>query len=288
MHLMMILVALSLALGYRHQWSQPQGSWQKRWQRSLLLFLLPPLLLIMTAVSVICMGPQEEPMFWRWQGSFSYLFASGFLGWAVFLCCKLASQSWRSIQQVRSCPRINVIGRRSRMLDNPVPFSALVGFWQPELLVSQGLLNTLDHAHLEAVFQHEQGHYHYRDTFWFFWLGWLRACTAWLPNTEALWQEILLLREIRADRWAAQQVDPLLLAESLLVVVSTLPMYSDNCCAAFSCAAPRHRLQERIDALLTPELSCQPSLLSWSWLLLVFLPFVAVPFHTCSHLSVTY
>jgi hypothetical protein len=75
---------------------------------------------------------------------------------------------------------------------------------------------------------------------------------------------------MRADRWAAQQVDPLLLAESLLVVVSTLPLHSDNCCAAFSCAAPRHRLEERIDALLAPQLSYQPSLLSWSWLLLAF------------------
>lgn len=288
MHIIMILAALSLALWSRCNWSYPQGSWQKRWQRALLLFLLPPLLLIMTAISVIGMGPDDEPMFWQWQGSFSYLLASGFLGWLGFFCCKIATGSWRSVQQVRTCPRVNFIGRRIRLLENPIPFSALIGLWQPELLVSQGLLDTLDSAHLEAVFEHEQGHYYYRDTFWFFWLGWLRSCTAWLPNTEALWQELLLLREMRADRWAAQQVDPLLLAESLLVVVSTLPMHSDNCCAAFSCAAPRHRLEERIDALLAPQLNYQPSLLSWSWLLLAFLPLVAVPFHTCSHNGVTH
>jgi hypothetical protein len=152
----------------------------------------------MTAISVIGMGPDDEPMFWQWQGSFSYLLASGFLGWLGFLCCKIATGSWRSVQQVRTCPRLNFIGRRIRILDNPIPFSALIGFWQPELLVSQGLLNTLDQDHLEAVFKHEQGHYYYRDTFWFFWLGWLRSCTAWLPNTEALWQELLLLREMRA------------------------------------------------------------------------------------------
>jgi hypothetical protein len=178
------------------------------------------------------------------------------------------------------------MGEHSRVLDNPIPFSALIGFWQPELIVSQGLLNTLDQDHLEAVFKHEQGHYYYRDTFWFFWLGWVRSISAWLPNTEALWQELLLLREMRADRWAAQQVDPLLLAESLLVVISTLPVQSDNCCAAFSCAAPYNRLEERIEALLAePELISQPSLLSWTWLLLAFLPFAAVPFHACSHLG---
>ena len=288
MHIIMILAALSLALWYRCNWSYPQGSWNQRWQRALLLFLLPPLLLMMTAASVFYMGPEGEPIIWWWQGRFSYLLVSSFLGWAVFLCCKLASQGWHSVQQVRACPQRNVIGRRSRLLENPLPFSALIGFWQPELLVSQGLLNILDCDHLEAVFQHEQGHYYYRDPFWFFLLGWLRSCTTWLPNTEALWQELLLLREMRADRWAAQQVEPLLLAESLLVVVSTLSIHSDNCCAAFSCATPRNRLEERIDALLAPELSYQPSLLSWSWLLLAFLPLIAVPFHTCSHLSVTH
>jgi hypothetical protein len=180
------------------------------------------------------------------------------------------------------------MGKNSRVLDNPILFSALIGFWQPELLVSQGLLNTLDSAHLQAVLKHEQGHYYYRDTFWFFWLGWVRSYTAWLPNTEALWQELLLLREMRADRWAAQQVDPLLLAEALLVVVSTLRV-SDNCCAAFSCAAPRSRLEERIEALLASELSYhQPSLWSWAWVLLAFLPLAAVPFHTCSHLSISH
>lgn len=84
-----------------------------------------------------------------------------------------------------------------------------------------------------------------------------------------LWQELLLLRELRADRWAAQQVDPLLLAESLLVVVSTMPV--------------------QIEALLAePELMREPSLWSWTWLLLAFLPLAAVPFHSCSHLSATH
>jgi Zn-dependent protease with chaperone function len=48
---------------------------------------------------------------------------------------------------------------------------------------------------------HEQAHAHYRDTFWFFWLN---VLTSWLPHTEALWQEILFLREIRADEKAKE------------------------------------------------------------------------------------
>lgn len=288
MHLSMILAALALACCLRWGWSSPQGSWIERWQRALFLFLFPPLLLAMTALAVVYMGPQGQ-MDWQWLGPFTYLLASGFWGFAGFSILKLASASWRSCQQIRTCPRLNFRSRRGRLLDTPIPYSALIGFWQPELIVSQGLLNTLDSAHLEAVFTHEQGHYYYRDTFWFFWLGWVRSFTTWLPHTEALWQELLFLRELRADRWAAQQVDPLLLAESLLIVVSTLPVQSDNCCAAFSCAAPRRRLEERIEALLAPESTTQsPSLWSWIWLLLAFLPLAVVPFHTCSHLSTTY
>ncbi len=45
----------------------------------------------------------------------------------------------------------------------------------------------------------------------------------------------------------------------------------------------------QIEALLAePELMREPSLWSWTWLLLAFLPLAAVPFHTCSHLSATH
>ena len=59
--------------------------------------------------------------------------------------------------------------------------------------------------------------------FGFFWWGWLRRLTEWLPHSKELWQELLLLRELRADQWAAQQVDPLVLAESLLLMVNPYP-----------------------------------------------------------------
>ncbi|MFN7502639.1 MAG: M56 family metallopeptidase, partial [Dolichospermum sp.] len=123
-----------------------------------------------------------------------------------------------------------------------------------------------------------QGHYQYRDTFWFFWLGWMRSCTAWLPNTEPLWQELLVLRELRADSYAASQVDPLVLAESLLLVVSNNPITSDVCCAALGAG---DRLEQRIEALLTPpEPISERQLPSWRIFLLAFLPLITVVFHT--------
>lgn len=282
MHLLMILVALGLALFLRLGCKGSTGSWTDRYSQALSLFLLPPLLLMMTGIAVLCMGPQGQ-MIGLQAGWCSYMLAISFLGLAGVKFIKLGWQGWRSHKQARTYPLLALGDRPSRVIDTPFLFAALVGFWQPEFVISQGMLNTLPKAHLDAVIAHEQAHYYYRDTFWFFWLGWVRSCTACLPNTEALWQELLALRELRADRWAAQHVDPLLLAESLLMVASApSSMPSEIFCAAFSEVTQRNRLEERIEALLAePESSIKPRVKwSWTWFLLAFLPLVAVPFHT--------
>ncbi|HEY9676342.1 MAG TPA: M48 family metalloprotease [Waterburya sp.] len=280
MHLVMILTVLGCAWLLRCRWSKPVGSWAQRWQRTLLCFLFSPLLLLMSAIAVLCMGPQGQMIGLHTDG-FSYGLVLGWVILSVVFGFKLAGEGWQSLQQIRAYPQIDLNGKPTRLLDNFMPYSAQIGFWQPELVVSQGLLQTLQPEHLQAVLTHEQAHYYYRDTFWFFWLGWLRRITAWLPNTEALWQELLLLRELRADRWAARHVDSLLLAESLLVVVSTPMMMPETFSAAFSHVVPPNRLQERIEALLEePESPSSSSFWTWSWVLLALLPLVAVPFHS--------
>lgn len=281
MHLIMMVTALTLAWWLRVYNLPNEGSWMQRWQRALFLFLFPPLLLVMTGLAVICMGPQGQmvglPASW-----FTYLLTLSWFGVMGGLCLKLAWQGWRSVQQLRTYPSQDLGSKSSRVLETPALYSALVGFWQPELVISRGIIETLTPAQLDAVIAHEQAHECYRDTFWFFWLGCVRSCTAWLPNTEALWQELLLLRELRADRWAAEQVDPLVLAESLLLVVSHPLVHSESFCAAFSALAPTNRLQQRIEALLSEtELTVQPRInWSWIWLCLAFLPLATVPFHT--------
>jgi Zn-dependent protease with chaperone function len=279
MHLLMIVLGLSITIGLRSLPLQFNGSLVGRWQRTLGLFLFPPLLLLMTAIAVLLMGPHGW-MVWRWEGWLSYGLAIGFLSWALVLFLKLVWEGQRTLQQTHRYPQINLNGNPARLLDITELYSARVGFWQPELVVSQGLLDQLDNEHLEAVLVHEQAHLHYRDTFWFFWLGWVRRLTFWLPQTETLWEELLALRELRADRWAVQQVDPLLLAESLLVVVSA-PLVQSEICAAFAWATQRDRLTERIDSLFAEsELPDRFNFWTWSWLVLVCLPLVAIPFHT--------
>ncbi len=275
MHLIMILTALAVAWCLRCSWTAPQGSWSVRWRQALFLFLFPPLLIFMTAIAVLCMGPQGK-MGGMYTGWFSYVLALISLAIFDILCIKLAYGGWQSVKSVRNCPLVNLEGKQVRLLNTEALFAGQIGFWQSELVISQGLLQTLSPEHLESVFAHEQGHYHYRDTFWFFWLGWARSCTAWLPNTDALWQELLILRELRADAYAASRVDPLLLAESLLLVVSTTPISSEIFCAALGC----DRLEQRIEALLAqPEATPKLNFQFWNGFLLAFLPLVTVIFH---------
>ena len=277
MHLLMIITAVTVAYWLRSSGSIPQGNWHLRWQKTLFLFLFPPLLIFMTVTAVVCMGTQGK-MGGMYTNSFSYILALIFLGFFNILGLKLVLSGWKAIKSARECPQVNLNGKQVRILHTGALFAGQIGFWQPELVVSEGLLETLSPLHLESVLAHEQGHYQYRDTFWFFWLGWMRSCTAWLPNTEPLWQELLVLRELRADSYAASQVDPLVLAESLLLVVSNNPITSDVCCAALGAC---DRLEQRIEALLTPsEPISEAQLQSWHIFLLAFLPLITVVFHT--------
>ena len=168
-----------------------------------------------------------------------------------------------------------------QLLDIPMLFAAQIGFWRSRLFVSQGLLDSLDAQHLEAVLLHERAHAHYRDTFWFFWLGCLRQIMPWLPNTQDLWEELLLLRELRADRWAAQKLDGLLLAESLLAMVSSNMLPSETFAAAFGSTNTSDRLEERIDFLLAdPEPLPQFSWRSLLWFGFALLPLAVLPLHS--------
>ncbi|MHC5823349.1 MAG: M56 family peptidase, partial [Nostoc sp.] len=75
-------------------------------------------------------------------------------------------------------------------------------------------------------------------------------------------------------------VDPLVLAESLLLVVSSSPVLSEICCAALG-SSGADRLEQRIEALLAPPKATQePQLQSWHGFLLALLPLVAVIFHS--------
>ena len=253
----------------------------------LVLFLLPPLLLLTTTLAILWMGTKgimaEGVGGWLsyWLSLVLWVFAGLTLG-------KLSLQGWQTVQQIRQQPKFILENQSARLVAHPDLFSGQIGFWESELVITQGLIDRLTLAQLQAVLAHEQAHYYYRDTFWFFWLGWLRSLTSWLPQTKFLWQELLLWREIRADAHAGRVVDPLVLAESLLLVVSQplhYPHLIHNACSAtFSLPVPQHRLDRRINTILdtllednAPEFRLQ--FWCWSWLVVGFMPLLIIPFH---------
>ncbi|MEA5511679.1 M48 family metalloprotease [Crocosphaera sp. UHCC 0190] len=283
MHSLMILMALFLAWGIRLSFPLSLFPWMNRWQRSLVYFLAPPLLLLMTAIAVILMGYHGEMLGWP-ATRFSYLLSIIFFSFAFIKWIQLTCQGWYSTQKIQHYPQKTIKGYKARILDITFPYSAQIGFWQPELVVSQGLLDTLDNAHLNAVIAHEQAHANYHDTFWFFWLGWLGRITFWLPHTETLWQDLLLLREMRADHQATQEVDPLILAESLLIVAQEINKISilnplGVVEAAFHDINTANRLNERIEALFNESDNLGFDNFDGRFMLLTLLPLFSIPFH---------
>lgn len=255
------------------------ASWSQRWYKSLFLLLFPGLLILSTASAILYMGCHGV-MLGIDAGSWGCNVAIGLLLFALACSIKLIAQNQRAVKNLNKFPQ-QLIGETSaRIIDVDFPYSAQVGFWQPQLAISTGMLQTLDREHLEAVIAHEQAHLHYGDTFWFFWLAWMRAFTFWLPKTEILWQELLVLRELRADAKAAEKVDFLLLAESLLLVAKAPLDNSPVWCANFNDRAAGERLQERINFLLQKETPLkQFPWGNWSWFLLSFSPLLTIPLH---------
>lgn len=291
MHLLMLFVAVFIACLLRIAVSRGAGNWQSDWQRSLFFLIFPPLLLLMTALAVLFMGSNGTML--GFEGSLvGYVFAAIFWLWAIYSFATLTYRGWIACRELEKYPEQIICGKTARIVDVELPYSAQIGFWEPKLVVSTGLLEILDAEHLEAVIAHEEAHKIERHTFWFFALGWLRSTTAWLPHTNALWQELLFWRELRADKRATQQVDPLVLAEALIAVAQSAVASSPNLDTSFSCSFASNcskevvrsdRLAARIDALLSPNelptINHFSDWFSWGWVLLIFLPWMTIPLH---------
>ena len=277
MHLLAMIVVIISAVVLRYRPVLTDRKWSQRWYRTLFLFCFPALLLLTTAVTVLYMGCHGRMLGVR-VGSVGCSIAGGLILLAVGCLLKLAYQCNRFLNRLRRYPQQAIGDKTVRVLDLELPYSAQVGFWQSQSLISRGLLNVLDAEHIKAVLAHEQAHAEYRDTFWFFWLGWIRSFSFWLPNTDKLWLELLLLRELRADRKAIESVDFLLLAESLLAVAKA-PLEFQTWCVGLNDAWIGDRLEERINSLLDPIESVEKYRWHhWSWLGLL-LPLLTIPLH---------
>ncbi|MBW4618612.1 MAG: M56 family metallopeptidase [Cyanosarcina radialis HA8281-LM2] len=278
MHLSILLITVVIAVAIRLGWFRSPGTWADRWQRTLEAFLLPPILLLTTNITVLAMG-HHGMMLWHPVGWIGCHLALGFMAVAGVALTYLFGQQSRSRQQVRLLPSVSIAGRTARVLETSNLFAARVGIWKSELVVSRGLLQSLQADQIEAVLSHEEAHDYYRDPFFFFWLNWIHRLTFWLPQTESLWQELLLLRELRADRWASQRVDALTLAEALLLVARSAGATPNAYGTGFYAPTPTMRLEERINFLLARSEIDRSRERFWIWLLPIALPILTIPLH---------
>jgi Zn-dependent protease with chaperone function len=278
----MILWAFLLAFLLRLIPLPTSNNFQGRWYYNLLLFMLPPLFLLMTALAILSMGFQGEMLGLKiiWLGNFLAII---FLTFVIFYASKLIIQNIIIRKKINGYPQKLVLGRLTRILNTDFPYCAQIGILKPQLVLSEGLLNILNNEHLEAVLLHEEAHNYYQDSLSFFCLNWLKDFSFWLPNTELLWQDLLLLREMRADQKAALKIKPLIVAEALLIVAQNAISIPCKLATPFSIPTPINRLATRIDALVLEQSDYHNyGYHYWLWplmLLIIFAPWVTILLH---------
>lgn len=272
-----------------------QQSWSQRWHQALAAFVIPPLSLIMVAIAIVMMGRRGS----MWGLPVGYLGSLLSLGIIGFAAATLIDLVWRERQLQRSLTRLpqTVVADSyfACRAEIDTVFAGYVGAWNPVLILSQPLLDTLNPSELDAVLAHETAHLNYKDNLFFFYLGWLRRLMPWLLGTTILWEELLLLREIRADRYAAQLIDSLTVAEALLTVVqstlrspqptsnASLPLQASPMVAFTAATESSANFTERIETLLShpspPPANPAQLIVSIGLWIGLGLPFLSIAFH---------
>ena len=228
-HTYLVFSIAALALAVRWHWHQRSegvtehctpDQWSKQWWWARVALVLPSLWLLNGWIAILLMG-STGTMWGHSVSRWGSVLAGLGLAWAIAQLAIAWYQGRRSIAAVETLPTVEIEGQSARLLEQPLPYAAQVGFWRSQLVVSQGLLDQLTPEQVKAVLAHETAHATHHDTFTFFWLGWLHRLVSWLRGSERLWQEVLLLREIRADQQAAIATDPLDVAEALLILAQS-------------------------------------------------------------------
>ncbi|AUC60617.1 Zn-dependent protease with chaperone function [Cyanobacterium sp. HL-69] len=290
MHFLVIFLAIICAYIIRYISQISFFKNKRNWSYSLFFFIAPVLLILMSSIAIVTMGYKGQ--MWGFQATIiSYILAWLCLGFAIINLLIYAIEIKFVSQKIDKFKEKEVLGQKVKILETSFPYAGLMGFSTQEkgflqslnksyLVLSKGLIQLLSKEHLQAVMAHENAHQLHNDPLIFFCLSYCKRITFWLPNNDILWQDLVLLRELRADNTASKSVDFLLLAESLLIVTQTAMKEKSPLDNSMVCPFINFRLNERIDALINDDDSFRN--FRWyqlSWMLLVFAPFFTIPFH---------
>ena len=186
------------------------------------------------------------------------LMASG--AWAAW--CTLAA--WRRTRRLLlrstpyglgSCPALDTavvtlpfIRQRLRTLDTPHPVACTVGLWQPQIILSSGLIAALSASELRAVIGHEWGHVSRHDPLRILVLRFWSNALWFLPIVRVLSQDSAHCMEEAADDAAVGLTDqPLDLAAAL---VKTAKEQAQPRWSPLPALGGEHAVSERVERLL--------------------------------------
>ncbi len=278
MHLVLLIIVLTIAYTVRLISKLTIIKQEKKWGLSLFFFAFPPLILLMTCLTITLMGYQGE--MWGIKASkFSYYSALFYVIFAIIILFKSFLNLRKSLLLIKEYSSTNIDNQEVKILNSSFPYAAQVGFLRSQLVISEGLIQLLSKDHLNAVIAHENAHKTYKDPFFFFWLFYLKKIAFLFPNNETNWQNLLLLRELRADKKAAEKVDFLLIAESLVTVTSATVKQKQSLNLMLQCPFNDDRLEERINNLLEENHQFKFNWWQVVWLILIFIPYSFLPFH---------
>jgi Zn-dependent protease with chaperone function len=187
------------------------------------------------------------------------------IAWAVSLAAFapagaiLAWWFYRAIHEVRTVRMLvrsttpSAFGRKVRVLEQREPIALTVGWVQPVILVSRGLLDTVSERTLAVVLAHEHAHRRRRHPLHAFVDRWFASL---LPGRVSahLMRVLTLAREQRCDLDAARHVGSRVDVARALTEVARLNRHAPNVGASIGGGD----LAARIDALLAPDPPAAP------------------------------
>lgn len=201
-----------------------------------------------------------------WAGAgFSFLIAGVALGLALFaayaVCGQLSCSSRRCRDvlagAVRYPGRVPATLRgRVLLIPDAQPVSYIVGFLKPRVVVSRGLLDTLEDEELLAVLAHEEGHALRQDNLVALFAQTLAMTFAVVPGVRRCFTSLRRSQELAADEHARERTgDGLVVAASLHKFARSLTQPRPSALAAAGMGfADEGDVGERIRGLLKDEL----------------------------------
>ncbi|MBU2602786.1 MAG: M56 family metallopeptidase [Actinobacteria bacterium] len=199
-----------------------------------------------------------------WAGStFSFLIGGVIVGLVLFagvaIYGQTSSSTRRRLDVVSSAmefPGTVPSGLRGRvyLVDDPAPVSYTIGFWRPQVIVSSGLLATLDADELSAALAHEEGHVAAADNLIVLVARTLALTFALVPGVGMAYARLRKAQERAADEFARDRTgDGLLVAASLTKFARSLlpPAPSRRVEIATTSFAEEGDVSERVRGLLS-------------------------------------